>query len=128
MPKNKQELTFKYIFPEDYNPAYVNGAHGGLSPRGELVINFYLERPPLPYAITHALTPGGTIGEELEEEPEDLKASLVRFVTGGVVLNLENARNIHAWLGDRVREMEAVEQGRAAFAAQAKDGSPGSTH
>ncbi len=126
MSKNDQELTFKYVFPQDYNPAYVNGAHGGLSPRGELVINFYLERPPLPHAITHALTPNGTIGRELEEVPEDLKASLVRFVTGGVVLNLENARNIHAWLGDRVREMEAMEKNRASFTAQPKDG--GSTH
>ena len=127
MPQKKQELTFKYVFPENYNPEYVNGAHGGLSPRGELVINFYLERPPLPHAITHALTPSGTIGAELEEEPEDLKSSLVRFVTGGVVMNLENARNIHAWLGERVREMEAVEQNRAAFVAQAK-ASTGSTH
>lgn len=126
MSMKKQELTFKYQFPTDYNPDYVNGAHGGLSPRGELVVNFYLERPPLPYAITHALNPNGTIGAELEEEPEDLKSSLVRYVTGGIVLNLENARNIHAWLGERVKEMEALERERAAFAVPAKDG--GSTH
>ena len=47
----KPEIVFKYIFNYAYNPVYVNGAHGGLSPRGELVMNFYLERPPLPEEI-----------------------------------------------------------------------------
>ena len=42
MSHKKNELTFKYIYTYDYNPDYVNGAHGGISPRGELVVNFYL--------------------------------------------------------------------------------------
>lgn len=128
MSQKKPELKFKYQFAEDYNPVYVNGAHGGLSPRGELVVNFYLERPALPNSITHALMPNGTIGVEIAEEPEDLKSSLVRFVASGVILNAENARNIHAWLGERIREMESLEQARAAYAtAQIKEAS-GATH
>lgn len=44
MSDKKNELKFKYIFDDSYNPVYVNGAHGGVTPRGELVVNFYLER------------------------------------------------------------------------------------
>lgn len=115
MSNKKPEITFKYVFNYGYNPVYVNGAHGGISPRGELVMNFYLERPPLPNAITHEINPNGTIGEQVAEEPENLKNSMVRFVDSGVVLNFEAARNIHFWLGERLKEMEAVERAKASM-------------
>ena len=118
MSNKKPEMTFKYIFTYDYNPVYVNGAHGGISPRGELVMNFYLERPPLPNAITHEITPAGGIGEETKAEPSDLSRSLVRQVTNGVVLNYHTARELHYWLGEQVKAMEAMEQAKAEMAAE----------
>ena len=115
MPKNKPELTFKYVFADDYNPVYANGAHGGVSPRGELVMNFYLERMALPRSVTHEINPSGTIGDEVAAEPEDLKSSMVRFIDAGVVLNYQSARDLHLWLGERVKEMEALERAKAAM-------------
>ena len=110
---NNPEFKFKYIFTYDYNPVYVNGAHGGVTPRGELVVNFYQERQPLPNAITHELNPNGTIGKEVAVEPGDLNKSLVRFVSNGVVLTHQTARELHYWLGDKIKEMEAMELARA---------------
>jgi hypothetical protein len=125
---DKPEITFKYVFSYNYNPVYVNGAHGGISPRGELVMNFYLERPPLPNSITHEINPNGTIGNETAQEPEDYKNSLVRFISDGVILNYDSARNIHYWLGERLKEMESMEQAKAA-AANFSAGEPtGVTH
>ena len=123
MSKNP-EMKFKYIFTYDYNPVYVNGAHGGVSPRGELVVNFYLERQPLPNSITHEITPSGTIGPETEADPSDLSRSLVRHVTNGVVLSYQTARDLHYWLGEKLKEMEAMEQARAAMAEQQAAGQP----
>lgn len=108
----KPQITFKYLFAEDYNPVYVNGAHGGISPRGELVVHFYLERPGVPVSITHEVNPNGTIGAELDEVPSDFKQTLYRAVESGVVMNYESARTFHAWLGERLKEMEAVQQAR----------------
>jgi hypothetical protein len=113
MPPNKPELKFKYIFDYCYNPVYVNGAHGGVSPRGELIMNFYLERMALPESITHEINPNGTIGNEINAEPDDLKNSLVRFIETGVVMSYHNAKELHLWLGDRIKEMEALEQAKA---------------
>ena len=113
MSNKNPEFKFKYIFTYDYNPVYVNGAHGGVTPRGELVVNFYQERQPLPNAITHELNPNGTIGKEVAVEPGDLNKSLVRFVSNGVVLTHQTARELHYWLGEKIREMEAMEQARA---------------
>lgn len=118
MANTKNEMTFKYIFTYDYNPVYVNGAHGGISPRGELVINFYLERQPLPNSISHEITPAGTIGPESEVEPSDLGRSLVRQVINGVVINHQTARELHFWLGEKLKELDAMEQARAAMAAE----------
>ncbi|MBJ6799354.1 hypothetical protein [Geomonas propionica] len=118
MSKKQNEMTFKYIFTYDYNPVYVNGAHGGISPRGELVINFYLERQPLPNSISHEITQAGTIGPETEVEPSDLGRSLVRQVINGVVVNHQTARELHFWLGEKLKELDALEQARQAMAAE----------
>jgi len=113
MSNKNPEFKFKYIFTYDYNPVYVNGAHGGVTPRGELVVNFYQERQPLPNAITHELNPNGTIGKEVAVEPGDLNKSLVRFVSNGVVLTHQTARELHYWLGEKIKEMEAMELARS---------------
>ncbi|MBU5637027.1 hypothetical protein KOM00_09800 [Geomonas sp. Red69] len=118
MSKKQNEMTFKYIFTYDYNPVYVNGAHGGISPRGELVINFYLERQPLPNAISHEITQAGQIGPETEVEPSDLGRSLVRQVINGIVVNHQTARELHYWLGEKLKELDALEQARQAMAAE----------
>ncbi len=111
MAKNPQ-IKFKYIFDYGYNPVYANGAHGGVSPRGELVMNFYLERVALPESITHEINPNGTIGQEVDAEPADLAQSLVRVIKSGVVMNYQNARELHYWLGERLKELEALEQAK----------------
>jgi len=115
MSIKKPELTFKYVFNYGYNPSYVNGAQGGFSPRGEMVINFYLERQPLPDSITHEITPEGAIGRETAVEPKDLSSSMVRFIDTGVVMSYENARVFHSWMGDKLRELEEIHKAQAAF-------------
>jgi len=115
MPKSNKEITFKYIFNYDYNPEYVNGAHGGVSPRGELIMNFYLERAPLPESVSHEINQNGTIGAEAAVEPEDLHSSLVRYINTGVVLSPQTARELHAWLGEKIGELDAMEKARAEF-------------
>lgn len=115
MSQKKPEITFKYIFNYAYNPTYVNGAQGGFSPRGEMIINFYLERQPLPESLSHEITPEGAIGRETAVEPADLTSSLVRYVDTGVVMNYESAKVFHSWLGDQLRAMEELQKARVAF-------------
>jgi hypothetical protein len=109
MSKLEPSITFKYIFKYDYNPVYVNGAHGGISPRGEIIANFYLERPPLPNQISHAINSDGSIGADIiAADPEDLNSSIVRYVSNGVVLNHQNAKALHSWLGEQIEALEGM--------------------
>jgi len=122
MSSKKPELTFKYVFNYGYNPTYANGAQGGFTPRGELVINFYLERQPLPDSMTHEITPEGAIGRETEVEPKNLANSMVRYIDTGVVMSYENARVFHTWMGDKLREIEEIQKAQTAFEKGAHGG------
>ena len=93
MSNKKPEMTFKYIFTYDYSPVYVNGAHGGISPRGELVMNFYLERQPLPNAISHEITPAGAIGHP---------------AAGGIRLAVNGALRQNSDLSDMIWSVAAI--------------------
>ena len=52
------KLKCKYIFKDDFNPVYVNGAQGGINMQGEIVVNFYLERNALPISQTYRIEEG----------------------------------------------------------------------
>lgn len=100
-------IKCKYIFDENYNPIYVNGAYGGVNSRGEIVINFFMERMPLPNAQTFQIK-DGNIHEEVhsDREPEDHRKSVVRFIQNGIILDYKNAREIHKWLGEHISNLE----------------------
>ena len=124
----KPQIIFKYLFAEDYNPVYVNGAHGGVSPRGELVVHFYLERSGIPVAITQEVNPNGTVGAVIDEVPADFNQTLYRAVETGIVMNYESARTIHACLGERIKEFDALQKAREAMPFGAADPSQDITH
>ena len=111
MGKKKEvpsKLKFKYLFKEDYNPVYVNGAHGGISTRGEIVINFYLERHGVPYSQTHEFKSDGYLGKEIEREPKDYHTKMIRYVENGIILNYENAIQIRDFLNKHIKDLEKI--------------------
>jgi len=100
--RNK-EINIIYKFDVNYNPSYSNGAYGGVYETGELIINFYTERMPLPNKQTYKLD-----GDNLDvvHEPEDLKDSRLRFVHSGIIMNYQHAKELHRWLGNHLKSLE----------------------
>lgn len=98
-------IKFKYIFDNNYNPKYANGAYGGVSPKGEITINFYCERQAIPKSVKHDVI-DGKLSESTETEPEDLQSSMVRFVDTGVILNINTAKEIVTWLNEKIELVE----------------------
>ncbi len=103
---DQKKIKFKYIFQKDYNPIYINGLFGGITPRGEIVINFFLERHGLPISQTHEINEIGLIEKEIGREPEDHRESMVRFVEQGIILNLQNAKALNQWLEEYISKLE----------------------
>ena len=104
------DIRFKYIFPKDYNPIYINGAYGGIGPRGELTVNFYLERSPVPKEEVRNLLKNGSIGEQVNVEPPDLQETIIRYIDTGIVMNYETAKIVHEWLGKHIQLMETIKK------------------
>ncbi|MBI4775104.1 MAG: hypothetical protein HY788_13175 [Deltaproteobacteria bacterium] len=105
-PKQKSEITFKYVYQNDYKPVYVNGVYGGTSPRGEIELNFFHERRDLANEITHDLDSSGRLGKVIRTDPKNLNATMVRFISTGVVMSVESARELNVWLQQKIEEAE----------------------
>jgi len=102
--EEKKAIKFKYIFADEYNPVYANGVFGGVTPAGEIVINFYLERHALPISQSHHIKKDGILDNAVfMNEPDDLTSSMVRFIQNGVVLNLQGAKVVHSWLEKQIK-------------------------
>jgi hypothetical protein len=102
------KIKCKYIFKDDFNPVYINGAQGGINTQGEIIINFYLERSALPVSQAYEIVDGKLSVQEIESEPSDLKKSFVRVIENGIVMNYQTAKEIHKWLGNHIETLEAL--------------------
>lgn len=109
MSEHKKELEFKIIFADEYNPVYANGAWGGFSHKGELVMHFTHERQPAPHKIYHE-SQDGQLWEEIRREPKAEHLLIIRYVATGVTMNLETAKSVHAWMGKQIEQYEALQQ------------------
>ena len=102
-----RQIKFRYIFPEDYNPVYCNGAYGGISTNGEIVANFFLERMPLPNSMTNSISEDGSLSDVIEIDPSDIEKTVIRYISTGIVLSEKSARAIYSWLGTQLEELES---------------------
>jgi len=98
-----EKVRFSYIVPDGFAPIYANGAYGGVTPRGELVIGFFQERYPQPKTDLHPLTPEGQLGQA-EQKAQSI-VEVERHVVAGVILNEQAVRELQVWLTQRLDEM-----------------------
>ena len=99
-------LKIKYKFDKNYNPKYSNGVIGGINPLGEIIMNFYLERRPLPNSTTISVKEGLPTSDVINVEPDDFGNTMIRFVDNGTILNYSTAKEIHRWLGEQLKVLE----------------------
>ena len=103
----KEEITFKYIFAKDYNPKFITGAYGGITPNGHIVVNFFFERHPLPTTQTNKVVEG-KLTEIINEEPEDLRTSMIRFIDTGITIDLKGAKAVNKFLSEHINTLEEM--------------------
>lgn len=94
-----KDISFKYIFNDDYNPQYVNGAFGGTGSQGEIVIHFYAERGAVPKRVDHTINDTGELGAPIKVYPDDCNQTFVRYIQSGIILDKKHATDIYHFLG-----------------------------
>jgi len=102
-----KELDIHYIKTQSYRTFHVGGVFGGLTPRKEIYMEFFIDRAPTPRMIKHAVTPSGGIGDEIMR---DSKEGLVREIECGAIMDIPTAIMLRGWLDDKIKKAEEEEK------------------
>ena len=97
-------IVFKYEKHADYKLIYSNGAHGGITTKGEYKFDLFVEYAKAPEEIHHSIT-GDGLGPEVAREPPEPTA-ITREAQVGVIMNIESAKSLAHWILQNVRSHE----------------------
>jgi len=95
------DITFHYQKTPSYRSFHVDGAHGGLSPKGNLHMNVFVERPSIPKIEKYKIS-----GNNLELVSKDGKEGIIREVECELIMDYNSMRLIHKWLGEKIEEFD----------------------
>lgn len=107
MAKEKKafELRFHNKLNPNFREIHVDGAYGGITPRGFINLNFFAERSPIPKASTYQLSENH-LGEKVSDSP-DSKDGVIREYEFGIYFDVNTAKDIYNFLGERIKELES---------------------
>jgi|APGre2960657468_1045069.scaffolds.fasta_scaffold17883_4 hypothetical protein len=102
MAAKKKKITFHNKISPQFRSIHVDGAFGGLSPRGLININFFSERFTIPKSTDFEVN-GSAIGNKISDSP-DSKDGVIREYDLGVYMDVEVAKKIIELLVAKVKE------------------------
>lgn len=100
-------IALNYIKSNYFRVVHVDGAMGGFTPRGHLFMSLFSERAPLPDVIVQAVE-NGQLGKEIVEQRKGSEG-IIRELEVGVVMDLNVAKSLLAWLKERVDILEQMQ-------------------
>jgi hypothetical protein len=103
------ELEFEFEKSAHFRVIHVDGAFGGVSP-GTRLINMavYNERSPIPKSVTHSVHKGG-LGPEIREKRTG-RTAIFREVEANLIMNLDIAIAVRAWLDEKIGQLQKAEE------------------
>lgn len=102
------KVQFHFLKSPLYRTIHVDGAFGGVTPRGLLNLLLFSERFPIPDVTLHAVTAEGGIGPELLDDRQS-RSGVVRELEVGAVMTLGAARALREWLDRHITRLEELE-------------------
>ena len=100
----RKKVKFVFKKSEEYQIHYVNGAFGGITPRGDVLYHLFFEHRGLP--IEEEMT----IGEDKKLKPQEKDLAdieIIRDLKVGIIMSPEQAENLANWLLSRVDEINS---------------------
>ena len=102
-----EQVRYHFIKSNAFRVFYVDGAHGGITPKGQIQIALFNERHPIPQQIVHKLDADGSLGDVIAEETVG-RQGIVREVEAEAIMTLETAKSLIAWLSRSVKQLEKL--------------------
>lgn len=104
MPNQPDKITFYNKISANFREIHVDGAYGGLTPRGLINLNFFAERFPIPKSSDFKVT-GQSITEKIKDS-DDSKEGIIREYEFGVYMDINTCKMIINLLTTKVIELE----------------------
>ncbi len=105
----EQRLKVDYIKSNFFRVIHADGLFGGLTPRGNIQMEIWSERQPIPRQSSYRVIVEGdgspVLGDEVMDERQSREA-FIREVEVGIVIDLELAKSMIDWLKTRVAALE----------------------
>ncbi len=104
MEKDIPEITVNYKKSDSYRSYHADGFFGGLTPRGYLYMEPFIDRRVTPKTMVHKIIDGsidsGTVKESLE--------GTIREIECGIIMDFETARTLRDWLEGKIKEYDGI--------------------
>jgi hypothetical protein len=105
------ELPINYIKSPQYRETACDGVLGGVTSKNKVWMAFYGERYPLPRVITYeAEKTDDPQAVKIDEGSPPIKIEskqgIIRHVEFSAYLDLDVAKALHKWLGERIAQLE----------------------
>ncbi len=99
MARKTNLIKFNYQKTNEYRNHHVDGAYGGLTPKGYISMLFFSERHVLPKIVEKEIDSAGkTINEKIIEAKE----GIIREVETGITFDLGTAISLKDWLTKQI--------------------------
>jgi hypothetical protein len=102
----KREITFEYKISPNYTVLAVTGVYGGLNSQGQVIMNLFNERHPIPKTQTFAVLDDGTLDRKPISEVKN--QNVIRDVLVAVSISPENARLLADWLNAKADQYDEI--------------------
>jgi len=80
----------------------VEGAYGGPTPHGKLLMSVFNERLPLPRVVTHEHDGAGHLGKEVDRVS---RSGVYREVEAALLMDIETAKVVRNWLSEKIEQI-----------------------
>ena len=103
---SRQRVRFFYLKSPSFRVVHVDGAIGGITPRGLIHMSVYSERAAIPQSIEHELSDEGNLSGPINVEG---KPGIVRDVDADLIMSKHTAIEMRGWLDERIADLERLE-------------------
>lgn len=105
MTDDGKKIQIHYKKIEGYRTYHVDGAYGGLTPKANIYVEFFVERHPTPKIVEHTVGVDGMLGEGRKVDGLN---GIVRQIECGISLDLTTAIALRDFLSGQISKLQQV--------------------
>lgn len=99
-------VKFEYVKGNHFRVVHADGAFGGLTPNGNIQMAVFSQRGAFPNFIEQEIL-DGKLGDEISRQGKDW---VIRELEVDLVMSIDTARGICAWLEEKIRLLESADE------------------